>query len=139
MGNNEHLHNLVHLGYYQGLWEEWTLSDAGDGKYFVASHDGQYLSDYHGYVHLTSNQGHSEEWTISDAGFGLAFIRSHRGSFLQDSHGLLGMSPNPDNFEKWSVHDLDSNPGCKFETANLFCFVVMRSWGDDLDLMRSQH
>lgn len=130
-----------HLCAHQGHWDEWILSHAGDGSYFITSPSDKHLqlTDNHHILKLSGNKGSSESWNILDAGSGDVFLQSHRGMFIQDAHGSLMMTPNADNWEKWTITAVDGEPACRFPSTNLFCFVVMRSWGHELDLMKNQH
>jgi len=129
----------VHLSADKGVWEQWALVDAGDGKFFITNKLGQHLSDNDGTIGLSADMDHKEKWTISDGSLGQAFLKSHRGMFLQDAGGRLGFSRDADGWEKWWIHDIEGYPGCRFESANLFCFLVMRSWGHELEMVKNMH
>jgi len=116
--------------------EEWTLEDAGDHKYYIASPDHKHLVDVHGHLTLSPNKDGWETFSIIDGSSGQAFIKTHRDMFLQDAHGALQAVPNADNWEKWWVHDTEGYPACRFETANLFCFLVTRSWGHEMEMVK---
>merc|ERR1712232_217274 len=49
-------------------WEQWTLSDAGDGKVFITSYHGKQLQDYEGWVSTSPNKDGWEMWEITPAG-----------------------------------------------------------------------
>lgn len=86
-------------------WEEWVLSDVGNGQVTIRSHRGEYLQDNYGRVKLSSSAQLSEQWTIISAGAGKVAIRSHRGEYLQDSYGQVKMSDNLAEWEAWSISE----------------------------------
>jgi len=47
-------------------WEEWTLHDAGNGKFIIKSHRNQNLQDGNGHVRLSGNALFWEKWRIRD-------------------------------------------------------------------------
>jgi len=135
--------NNLKLGWHHGKAEEFKLShakinDKGHQEYYLEAHNGHHMTDVHGNLQLSPNKGGWETFLVSDAGAGQAFIRTHRGQFLQDYWGTLALTPNADGWEKWWIHTVEGKPACRFESARLFCFSVMRNWGDDKELMKMQ-
>jgi hypothetical protein len=86
-----------------GLWEQWTIKDAGDGKVTIWSHRDGVLQDHYGEVMLSGNPGLWEQWIISDAGNDKVVIQSHRNQVLQDHYGEVMLSGNPGLWEQWSI------------------------------------
>jgi len=100
----------VKLTFNSDLWEEWTISEAGNGKVTINSHRGQYLQDNGGKVKLSENAEEWEQWTISSAGNGKVTIKSHRNQYLQDYNGQLKLTGNKDEWEQWSILDVLDGP-----------------------------
>lgn len=136
--------NNLRLDHHHGQREEFILSHAtinekGHQEYYLESYNGNHITDVHGKLQLTPNKGGWETFLISDAGQGQSFIRTHRGQFFQDYWGHLALTPNADGWEKWWVHTTEGKPACKFESTRLFCFVVMRNFGNDKELVQTQY
>eukprot|EP00928_Gymnodinium_smaydae_P080042 TRINITY_DN63842_c0_g1_i1.p1 TRINITY_DN63842_c0_g1~~TRINITY_DN63842_c0_g1_i1.p1 ORF type:complete len:647 (+),score=91.34 TRINITY_DN63842_c0_g1_i1:69-1943(+) len=91
-------------------WEQWTLSDAGDGRFFITSHRGQSIIDREGRVGLSQEW---EMWKIIDAGGGLMFLSSHRKQQLQDWYGEAKLVWNAHGWEKWRIVDANGKPACR--------------------------
>jgi len=135
-------HGTLQTAESRGPDAQWILSDAGDGEYFITNGvrkdeligKGQELS-------LESNKTRTQRfrWRISAAGQGRVFIRANDGNFLQDHNGNTELTPNADEWEKWTISSVkDGNHACRFNSLHLFCFTVMRSWGQELALVRKQ-
>jgi hypothetical protein len=93
-------------------WEEWTLSDAGDGKVFITSHHGKQLCDKYGKVKATPNKKRWEKWQLADAGDGKVFITSLRHQHLQDKYGAAKLSWNPGRWEAFTISDMSGENVC---------------------------
>jgi hypothetical protein len=94
-------------------WEQWTITDAGDGKVFLTSYHKKHLQDARGNLATSSNSGGWEKWEITPAGNGKVFITSHRGEQLSDNQGGVGIANKKGNSESWTITDLHGGPACK--------------------------
>lgn len=107
---NENLHDnegIVKLHTNTFAWEQWTISDAGNGKVFIKSHRNENLQDNNGNVKMHPNTGAWERWTISDAGNGTVSIKSHRNENLQDNNGVVLMHSRLGEWDQWKIRDAD--------------------------------
>jgi len=102
----------VGLDMEHGTKSEFTLSDAGDAKYFITNSEGKHLTDDIGVLKFVNNTGLWESWRISDAGSGQSFVQSHRGYFLGDLRGFLHLHSKADFIDEWWVHDIEGKPAC---------------------------
>jgi len=84
-------------------WEQWLISDAGNGKLTIKSHRNQHMQDNGGRVQLSANTQEWEQWTISSAGNDKVTIKSHRNQYLQDHYGHVRLTSNADEWEHWSI------------------------------------
>jgi len=101
----------VKISKYSGTWEQWVISDAGNGTVTIKSHRSQNLQDNEGQARLSGNTQEWEQWKISSAGNGKVTIRSHRNEHLQDSHGQVKLTENSDEWEHWSIVAVKGPPG----------------------------
>jgi hypothetical protein len=89
----------------KGDWQKWTISDAGNSKFFITSHRGKQLEDRDGQVGLSDDADGWQEWTISDAGNSKFFITGHRGEQLEDRDGQVGMTVDTGGWQEWTITD----------------------------------
>eukprot|EP00929_Paragymnodinium_shiwhaense_P003696 TRINITY_DN1042_c1_g2_i1.p1 TRINITY_DN1042_c1_g2~~TRINITY_DN1042_c1_g2_i1.p1 ORF type:complete len:770 (+),score=130.45 TRINITY_DN1042_c1_g2_i1:76-2385(+) len=93
-------------------WEQWAISDAGEGKVFLTSYHHTHLQDHHGWLKASWNKQGWEKWELSPAGNGKVYITSHRGEQLSDSQGRITMSSKKGSSEAWMISDTHGSPAC---------------------------
>jgi len=127
------------MSHDKGSAAHWILSDAGEGKVFITSRQGERLRDADGIARVASaGVPDGEAWVLADAGEQKVFLRGDRDERLKDHDGELQLTTNADEWEKWFVTAVDGSPVCQFSPNRLFCFTVMRSWGNDLEILEAQ-
>lgn len=71
----------------KGSYQQWRVSDAGEGTVFITSHLDKHLEDREkllGFSAVATNEdrGSYQKWWLSNAGDGKVFIVSHLGKYL---------------------------------------------------------
>lgn len=99
-----HNYETTRFSFEKGVAQTWTLSAAGDGRVFITSSGGEYLSDNNGEVSLSSRKDGWEKWTLSDAGVGAFTLKSYWGRLLSDHSDHLDTDDNHDGAtEQWAI------------------------------------
>jgi len=87
-----------------GIWEKFTLVDAGGGKYALKGNNGRYVSSENGAKPITCNRtaiGAWEKFTIQELGNGMATLKGNNGKYISSENGAIAMTCNRTQAQSW--------------------------------------
>lgn len=109
-------YGYVRFSKNKNKWEQWTLSDAGDGKVFITSHRSEQLADDQGKVVMSSRKRDLEKWKLTNAGNGKVYITGHQNKHLQDNASgdqrSAQLSSNAGDWEAFTITDNSGVSAC---------------------------
>eukprot|EP00931_Biecheleriopsis_adriatica_P049161 TRINITY_DN28425_c0_g1_i1.p1 TRINITY_DN28425_c0_g1~~TRINITY_DN28425_c0_g1_i1.p1 ORF type:complete len:1772 (+),score=388.07 TRINITY_DN28425_c0_g1_i1:296-5317(+) len=95
-------------------WQQWTISDAGDGKFFFTSWRNQQLTDSNGQLILSTDKSDWQKWSVIDGATGRVYITSWRQQQLSDVNSKPAMTAQNERgyWQQWTIHGLDGSDVC---------------------------